>query len=88
MLLYIDAALISYMLKERVKLGLPDISYDLCIRDVSAAYMCDFVTMKLKDNSIKVFIIPTSYTGQLQPLHVAVKKPFKVHLKQLHVFCK
>ena len=77
MLPYIDAVLISHMVKGRAKLDLPANSYGLCICNLSGAYRCDSVVKKPEDNSINVSFIPTGCTGQLQPLRVAVKNPSK-----------
>lgn len=56
----------------------------LLILDRFSVHQCDRVQQKLTSLGFDLLFIPSGMTGILQPLDIAVNKPFKDHLKSLY----
>lgn len=80
-LTYIQHALIPFLTHQKKKLGLPESQRSLVIWDRFTGQMTPDVKEKLEQNNISLAIIPAGWTGQLQPLDVAVMAPFKARIR-------
>ena len=79
-LLEYTKSLDPYMERQRKQLDLLPTALGLCIFYVFAAHRRDEFLQRLGEHNI---MVPASHAGQLQPLNLAINKPFKNHFKEL-----
>jgi hypothetical protein len=78
----IDHVVIPYFSAARRELELPEDQVCLSVSDVFAAHRCSSVLQMLSAHHIHQIFVPSSCTGELQPLDLSVNGEFKALMKE------